>query len=677
MELFNLAAKLTLDTSNYDSGMDKSENKALNFASKAAGAVGKGLAAAAKIGTAAVSAAAVAVTGLTKAAIEQYAEYEQLTGGIETLYKDSAGTMLQYANEAFKTAGMSANEYMTTAIESSAAMINSLGGDTAKAAEMTNMAIIDMSDNVNKMGTTMEAVQNAYRGFSRGNFTMLDNLALGFAGTKEGMQQLLDTAEQLEAQQGRYRDFSINSYADIVEAIHIVQDNMGITGTTAREAATTIQGSLNAMKSAWNNLLTGLSGGTEAFGQDIDQLINNLIDSLIGYQDEAGVRVGGVINNIMPQIEATLSGIATLVEGLAPILADKIPVIVETLLPSIVTSITTLVQGASGVVPTFIAVLVEMLPTIMEAGGQVLGALANGVLDNLPLLLDSAFQIIERLGTGIQNNLPRVLERGFEIIKSLAQGLLNNMPTIVQAITNVVMSMLNFFREHAREFVTMGLQLIVQLAMGLLQAMPEVLNAIVQIVGELIAGAIEMAPQLLEVGVQYILKFIEGMIAQISGVASAAKEIVNSLIDVIGGIGGEAWQWGSDMMLNFIEGIRSWFGQLVNDLKSIGQTVKNFIGFSEPKMGPLSDFHTYAPDMMELFASGIRDNADLIQDAFDDSVNLETPSINTTSGYIGSQASGGASSENPIVIVVKSILDGREIGETSYKYSLQKARVIG
>lgn len=675
MELFNLAAKLTLDTSNYDSGMDKSENKALNFASKAAGAVGKGLAAAAKIGTAAVSAAAVAVTGLTKAAIEQYAEYEQLTGGIETLYKDSAGTMLQYANEAFKTAGMSANEYMTTAIESSAAMINSLGGDTAKAAEMTNMAIIDMSDNVNKMGTTMEAVQNAYRGFSRGNFTMLDNLALGFAGTKEGMQQLLDTAEQLEAQQGRYRDFSINSYADIVEAIHIVQDNMGITGTTAREAATTIQGSLNAMKSAWNNLLTGLSGGTEAFGQDIDQLINNLIDSLIGYQDEAGVRVGGVINNIMPQIEATLSGIATLVEGLAPILADKIPVIVETLLPSIVTSITTLVQGASGVVPTFIAVLVEMLPTIMEAGGQVLGALANGVLDNLPLLLDSAFQIIERLGTGIQNNLPRVLERGFEIIKSLAQGLLNNMPTIVQAITNVVMSMLNFFREHAREFVTMGLQLIIQLAMGLLQAMPEVLNAIVQIVGELIAGAIEMAPQLLEVGVQYILKFIEGMIAQISGVASAAKEIVNALIDVIGGIGGEAWQWGSDMMLNFINGIRSWFGQLVNDLKSIGQTVKNFIGFSEPKMGPLSDFHTYAPDMMELFASGIVDNADLIKDAFDNSLDLGLPSKTSVNNAVSDTGVGAGTSSHTAIIQL--VLDKKIIGEVAYDFARQKARMVG
>lgn len=626
MNVFELVAKLTLDTSDYDSQLDGSEKKAKSFGSKLISGVGKGLATAAKVGAAAVGAATVAVAGLTKAAIDNYAEYEQLTGGIETLFKDDAQQMLQYANNAFKSAGMSVNDYMATAIESSAAMINSLKGDTKQAAELTNLAIIDMSDNVNKMGTSMEAVQNAYRGFSRGNFTMLDNLALGFAGTKEGMQQLLDKAEELERQQGRSTKFSIDSYADMVKAIHIVQTEMGITGTTAKEAATTIQGSINSMKAAWQNLLTGLSGGTEEFGQDIDQLINNLIDSLIGYQDEAGERVGGVLNNIMPQVEKTLAGVGRLIEGMAPIIADKIPAIVTALLPSLATAITTLIKGAAGVIPTFISVLTASLPTILDAG--------------------------------------------FQIITALAQGIMQNLPEIINAATTALIQFTDYLSSHAGEVVEGALAMVGVLAKGLLQALPSLLEAAGRLVVELVAHLMMKAADFLQPAIQWIQNLVNGIRNGISQARQAASSVAQAVREGIQGILSSAASWGRDLMSNFIGGIQAKFADLRNAVSNAAQTVRNFLGFSEPEDGPLSNFHTYAPDMMKLFAKGIEDNEHLIADAFNDSLDLSTASVKA--GAPGGAGGSLSDRARELVINVTEMIDGSVLARNQYRYNLEE-----
>ena len=627
MNVFELVAKLTLDTSDYEGQLESSERKSQSFASKVAGGIGKGLATAAKVGVAAVSAATVAVAGLTKSAIDNYSEYEQLVGGIDTLFKKDAQEMVQYANQAFKTAGMSVNDYMSTAIESSAAMINSLNGDTKQAAELTNMAIIDMSDNVNKMGTTMEAVQNAYRGFSRGNFTMLDNLALGFAGTKEGMQQLLDKAEQLERQQGRYTKFSIDSYSDIVKAIHVVQGEMGITGTTSREAATTVQGSLNSMKAAWQNLLTGLSGGTEEFGQDIDQLIDNLIDSLIGYQDEAGERVGGVINNIMPQVEKTLEGVGRLVEGLAPILADKIPAIVNALLPSVATSITTLIKGAAGVIPTIVTLITNSMPTILDAG--------------------------------------------FQIITALAQGIMNNFPQIVTAATNAVVQFTDYISKHAEEVVEGALAMVAMLVKGLIQALPSLLEAAGRLVVELVAHLMMKAAEFLQVAGQWVQNIISGITGKLGNVRQTAQSIGQSVKDGLNSFLSSASSWGRDLMSNFIGGIQAKFADLRNAVANAAQTVKNFLGFSEPEQGPLSNFHTYAPDMMRLFAKGIEENERLIEDAFNESLDLATPMVR-----VGADSGSGTSlgeQVRELVINITETIDGSVLARNQYRYNLEEA----
>ena len=266
-----------------------------------------------------------------KQAIEAYADYEQLVGGVETLFKESADTVQQYAANAYQTAGLSANEYMTTVTSFSASLLQSLGGDTAEAARMADMAITDMADNANKMGTDMEAVQNAYRGFSRGNFTMLDNLALGFAGTKEGMQELLDSAQQISGV-----EYDISSYSDIVEAIHVVQTEMGITGTTAEEASSTLQGSLSQMQAAWENLTTGLADPNA----DIGALIGNMVDSAKTF-----------LANLIPIIAQTLEGIAQGVAELAPVLADELPGLFESTLPVLIESGMTAIKAlAEGII---------------------------------------------------------------------------------------------------------------------------------------------------------------------------------------------------------------------------------------------------------------------------------------------------------------------------------------
>ena len=272
-------------------------SNALGKIGTVAGAVGKTV-------VAGVGVASTAVVAMGKSAVSAYADYEQLVGGVETLFKDSAKTVIENASKAYTTAGLSANEYMTTVTSFSASLLQSLGGDTVKASEMADMAITDMSDNANKMGTSMEMIQNAYNGFAKGNMTMLDNLKLGYGGTKEEMQRLLADAEKLSGIK-----YDISSYADMVDAIHVIQTEMGITGTTAKEASSTISGSIASMKGAWQNLLTGMGDDTQNFDVLIDQFVAS---------------VGTVGENLLPRIEIVLGGVVKLVEGLAPKIIEKI-----------------------------------------------------------------------------------------------------------------------------------------------------------------------------------------------------------------------------------------------------------------------------------------------------------------------------------------------------------------
>lgn len=355
-----------------------------------------GLAAAAKVGAAAVSAAATGIAVLTKKALNNYAEYEQLVGGVDTLFKDSSAKVQEYAANAYKTAGLSANEYMDTVTSFSASLLQSLGGDTEAAADMANVAITDMSDNANKMGTDMASIQNAYQGFAKQNYTMLDNLKLGYGGTKEEMQRLIDDANALNAAQGKYTNYSIESYADIVSAIHDVQVEMGIYGTTADEASTTIQGSVSSMKAAWSNLLTGIADDNA----DFKTLIEQFVDSL--------VTVG---ENIIPRINIIIQGLTQLIT-----------------------------EASQTIIPMAVQILLENLPSIVATGMDLIIALVSGILDNIDMLIDCVLEMVDVIVDKLIDNLPKLIDGGIRLIAALANGLIRAIPNLVSKIPQIISS---------------------------------------------------------------------------------------------------------------------------------------------------------------------------------------------------------------------------------------------
>lgn len=375
MNLLDLFVKISVDDGDVDKGFSETSSKAETLAGKLKG----GLATAAKVGGAAIAAAGAAAVAITKQAVENYGEYEQLVGGVETLFKSSADTVMQYAANAYQTAGMSANEYMTTVTAFSASLLQSMGGDTDAAAEKANLAITDMSDNANKMGTDMELIQNAYRGFAKSNYTMLDNLALGYGGTKEEMQRLLDDANALNAAQGNYTNYTISSYADIVDAIHTVQTEMGITGTTQLEASTTIQGSIASMKAAYENFITGL--GDE--NADMSELITNLLGSTVT-----------VAENLLPVVERILENIGVVVQGKGPEMIEK-----------------------------FVGYAVEKLPQVIELGMKMVLAIVSGLANNLPQIVRSVLDMIATIVKTFVSSLPDIVDVGKQIVKGLWEGI--------------------------------------------------------------------------------------------------------------------------------------------------------------------------------------------------------------------------------------------------------------
>ena len=382
MDVFDLKAKISLDDSEYRDGVGKAKG---TFSSLVSG-VGKGLATVAKVGAAAVSAGVAGVTALTKMGIEGYAQYDPLVGGVETLFKDSQDTVMRYAENAYKTSGMSANAYMETVTSFSASLIQSLDGDTAKAAEVADMAITDMSDNANKMGTSIEMIQNAYNGFAKGNFTMLDNLKLGYGGTQEEMKRLLKDAQAISGVK-----YDISSFSDVAEAIHVIQEEMGIAGTTAREASSTIEGSLSMMKASWENLVVGMADSNA----DMDTLINNFVES-----------TAVAAQNLIPRIEQTLAGIGQLIEKMAPIIAEALPVLVESLLPTIITAGISLITALANAI-------VVALPAIKDA-----------LMEGLVIILTEVFGVSEDKARGFTEGLNKsfsAIADGFRKMVELAQ----------------------------------------------------------------------------------------------------------------------------------------------------------------------------------------------------------------------------------------------------------------
>ena len=443
MNLFELFVKIGVD------------DQASSNISKITKGLGNGLKTAAKIGTAAVGAAATGIVALTKSAVENYAEYEQLVGGVETLFGTSADKVQEYASNAYKTAGLSANEYMETVTSFSASLLQSLGGDTEAAAEYADRAVTDMSDNANKMGTSMEMIQNAYQGFAKQNYTMLDNLKLGYGGTKTEMERLVADAAALtdvQAELGVTVDANSLSFGNIVNAISVMQEKMGIAGTTTEEASRTISGSINAMKGAWSNLITGIADENANF----EELVNNFVETLVG--DENGE--GGVINNILPRVEIAMEGAGKLVEALIPVIIDKVPTIIN-----------------------------EWLPKILNSGISIIRSILDGMVQNQGDIASGVVTTINTLVNGIMDNLPEILVTGVMLIGQIAAGLIQGLPDLLYRIPEIIVEICNAFAANSDVFLEIGKSIVVGIWNGIVALWNSLVDNLSGLVNSLFGGS--------------------------------------------------------------------------------------------------------------------------------------------------------------------------------------------
>lgn len=545
MELFKIFGRIALK------GQEETEDGLDSVAGKASGvgqALLKGIGTFAKWGAAAATAAATATAALVKSAVTAYSDYEQLVGGVETLFKDSASEVQKYAANAYQTAGLSANEYMETVTGFSASLLQSLDGDTKAAAEKANVAITDMSDNANKMGTSMESIQNAYQGFAKQNYTMLDNLKLGYGGTKEEMQRLLEDAEKLSGQK-----FDLSSYADIVDEIHVVQTEMGITGTTAKEAATTIQGSVNMTKAAWQNLVVGIADDT----QDFDGLVNNFVES---------VTTAG--NNILPRVEIALKGVGTLVEKLAPIVAKTVPNIVSTTLPS-------MIKAGTSMIRALLDGLLKAVPELIPCFKDIINQLIEVIVDNLPLIIEAAVTIAGAIVSGLVEALPDILDAGIELIQSLAQGLTNGIPTILSTAITIVSQLASTLIQNVPQIVQTGIQLLLGLANGILQAVPQLIQELPGIITQMVENILSCIPMIIECGIELLTSLVDALPQIIQSIVAVLPQIINGIIEALLGHIDEIIQAGIKLLVALIDALP----QIIDTIcKALPQIIEGITG---------------------------------------------------------------------------------------------------
>lgn len=522
MDLFGLYAKISLDTSEYENGLDDASKKTSTFA----GTIKNGLATAAKVGTAALAAAAAGVAALTKSSIDQYAEYEQLVGGVETLFKESSDIIQDYAANAYKTAGVSANTYMEQATAFSASLIQSLGGDTQAAAEYANQAIMDMSDNANKMGTDIESIQATYQSLMRGNYAMLDNLKLGYGGTKSELERLVADAEELTGQA-----LDPSKFSDVITAIHAVQENMGITGTTAKEAATTIEGSVGMMKAAWSNLLTGIADENA----NLDTLISQFVTSA---ETAAG--------NIIPRVTQILSGMGAAIEQLAPILATEVPRLITAVLPSLVsagaqllvglvTGLVSAVPQLVAAVPGIISAVVESLtasgPALLAAGVALMTMLTNGVGNGIPEFVAKLPEIVDNFLNFISEHLPEILAKGVETLNSFVTGILNEIPGMLAQLPAIITSFVSFVVENLPKIVQAGMDILGNLVIGIIDNLPEIGNAVGQIMSAIVQGIIDLLGAVIDAGKQIVAGIWQGITSMGSWITEKVTGFFGGIID--------------------------------------------------------------------------------------------------------------------------------------------------
>ena len=451
--------------------------------------------------------AAAAIGKALSASISEGAALEQSLGGIETLFKDSADKVKANAAKAYQTAGMSANDYMELTTSFSASLLSSLAGDTSKAADVADMAMVDMSDNANKMGTNMEDIKNAYQGFAKQNYTMLDNLKLGYGGTKSEMERLLADAQKISGV-----EYNIDNLSDVYSAIHVIQGQLDITGTTAKEAATTISGSFNQMKAAAKNVM-----GEIALGMDVGPALNELANTIITFA------VGNLLPAVWNVISALPSAIVTFVTALGPQLFAAASGLIPQIASGITTGIPTLYQSAMRIMDQFNIGIQEQLPILLQNGVDFITNIVNGILQNLPQVITMAGNIITYFANTIISMFPIVLSAGASLLLKLVNGIINNLPQIAQAAATAIVRFVASIGQNLPQILQSGITIIAKLAAGLIRAIPNLVGQIPAIISAIVNAF--TSQNWGSIGINII-----------SGIASGLRSAAHMLWDAVKGV---------------------------------------------------------------------------------------------------------------------------------------------
>lgn len=451
--------------------------------------------------------AAAAIGKALSANISEGAALEQSLGGIETLFKDSADKVKANAAKAYQTAGMSANDYMELTTSFSASLLSSLAGDTSKAADVADMAMVDMSDNANKMGTNMEDIKNAYQGFAKQNYTMLDNLKLGYGGTKSEMERLLADAQKISGV-----EYNIDNLSDVYSAIHVIQGQLDITGTTAKEAATTISGSFNQMKAAAKNVM-----GEIALGMDVGPALNELANTIITFA------VGNLLPAVWNVISALPSAIVTFVTALGPQLFAAASGLIPQIASGITTGIPTLYQSAMRIMDQFNIGIQEQLPILLQNGVDFITNIVNGILQNLPQVITMAGNIITYFANTIISMFPTVLSAGASLLLKLVNGIINNLPQIAQAAATAIVRFVASIGQNLPQILQSGITIIAKLAAGLIRAIPNLVGQIPAIISAIVNAF--TSQNWGSIGINII-----------SGIASGLRSAAHMLWDAVKGV---------------------------------------------------------------------------------------------------------------------------------------------
>ena len=551
------------------------------------------------------------------------AALQQSIGGVETLFKDSANTIKQYAAQAYSTAGVSANSYMEQVTSFSATLLQGLGGDTAAAAKYANEAIVQMSDNANKMGTDISSIQWAYQGFAKDNFTMLDNLKLGYGGTQAEMARLINDSgvlgDTVEVTAQTVKDVPFDK---IIEAIQVIQDNLGITGTTANEAATTFSGSLASMQAAASNVM-----GALMLGQDLKPALNGLATTMTTFL------VGNLLPALWNILSALPSALVTFIQSLVPQLATQLQTFVSGIVPQISAGITQtgpqLLASAQGLLSQFQTAVTTYLPNLLSSGMQIVQQIVTGVTTGLPSLLQAATSLASQFLSTLVNGWAQIQVAAYQIIPLIVNGILETLPSLISTAGSLVSSFVGSILAQLPSVLKAGVQMLVQIVQGIAQNLPQIANSAISTVTQFVATILANLPQILQTGISLIGQLVAGLIRAIPDVIAAIPQILAGIVDTF-----MSYDWlglGVDIIKGIGAGILDAGGSLVSSIIDVSKdafnSAKNFFGINSPSHLMRYDFGPFIPQGMAL---GITDNAGLVQDAMDELSAIPARRMRTT-----------------------------------------------